>query len=317
MGTTVRHLGAAVGGWYLQRSLPVQSLARTAALARRLRLAAERLGPTYIKLGQIVSSVQGIFPAELVEEFKRCRDRVEPERWPVIKRVIEQELRNRSTMSSPPFDPEPLAAASIAQVHAATLHGGVRRRDQGATALGGATGSAGTSPSCRGWPRSWSAGSRSPHWPTRPALVELFAQTIVEELDFRLEAENMLDVAASFAELGQRGYVIPRPHPDAGDPPGAGDGTDGRLPLLRCRGNARRGHRHRGCGADRHDRLSRRLHDARDLPRRHARRQPLRPAVGEGRAARLRHHRPAHRGQTTGAALADRRSSPTGTSRPR
>ncbi len=46
-----------------------------------------------------------------------------------------------------------------------------------------------------------------------PALVELFAETITEELDFRLEAANMLDVARSFAELGQRGYVIPRPHP--------------------------------------------------------------------------------------------------------
>src|SRR3546814_14786722 len=46
-----------------------------------------------------------------------------------------------------------------------------------------------------------------------PALVELFAETITEELDFRLEAQNMLDVARSFAELGQRGYVIPRPPP--------------------------------------------------------------------------------------------------------
>jgi ubiquinone biosynthesis protein len=47
-----------------------------------------------------------------------------------------------------------------------------------------------------------------------PALVELFAETITEELDFRLEAQNMLDVAHSFAELGQRRYVIPRPHPE-------------------------------------------------------------------------------------------------------
>jgi ubiquinone biosynthesis protein len=46
-----------------------------------------------------------------------------------------------------------------------------------------------------------------------PALVELFAETITEELDFRLEADNMLDVASVLAELGQRGYVIPRPHP--------------------------------------------------------------------------------------------------------
>ena len=46
-----------------------------------------------------------------------------------------------------------------------------------------------------------------------PALVELFAETITEELDFRLEAENMLDIARVLAELGQRGYVVPRPHP--------------------------------------------------------------------------------------------------------
>jgi ubiquinone biosynthesis protein len=47
-----------------------------------------------------------------------------------------------------------------------------------------------------------------------PALVELFAETIVEELDFRLEAENMLDIARVLAETGQRSLVVPRPHPD-------------------------------------------------------------------------------------------------------
>ena len=46
-----------------------------------------------------------------------------------------------------------------------------------------------------------------------PALVELFTETITEELDFRLEAENMLDVAEAFAQLDQRGFVVARPHP--------------------------------------------------------------------------------------------------------
>jgi ubiquinone biosynthesis protein len=46
-----------------------------------------------------------------------------------------------------------------------------------------------------------------------PALVELFGETIVEELDFRLEAENMLDVARVLADTGQRALVVPRPHP--------------------------------------------------------------------------------------------------------
>jgi hypothetical protein len=47
-----------------------------------------------------------------------------------------------------------------------------------------------------------------------PALVELFAETIVEELDFRLEAQNMLDIAAVFAHIDQRSIVVPRPHPE-------------------------------------------------------------------------------------------------------
>ena len=46
-----------------------------------------------------------------------------------------------------------------------------------------------------------------------PALVELFAETIVEELDFRLEADNMLDIARILAETDQRALVVPRPHP--------------------------------------------------------------------------------------------------------
>jgi ubiquinone biosynthesis protein len=47
-----------------------------------------------------------------------------------------------------------------------------------------------------------------------PALVELFAETIVEELDFRLEAQNMLDIAAVLASTHQRSIVVPRPHPE-------------------------------------------------------------------------------------------------------
>ncbi len=46
-----------------------------------------------------------------------------------------------------------------------------------------------------------------------PALVELFAETIVEELDFRIEASNMIDVASMLHELGQDMYIVPRPHP--------------------------------------------------------------------------------------------------------
>jgi ubiquinone biosynthesis protein len=211
VGTTVRHLGGALGLWFLRERRKPEPI-RTAGISRRLRVAAENLGPTYIKLGQIVSSGEGIFPSELVAEFKRCRDQVRPEPWAVVHQVIEEELGRPPESVFATIDREPLAAASIAQVHSATLVDGTEvvikvqrptvarlvRRDLAVM--------------------SWLA----PHLVGRlpvaalanpPALVELFAETIVEELDFRLEAENMLDIAATFAKLGQRDYVIPRPHP--------------------------------------------------------------------------------------------------------
>ena len=79
-------------------------------------------GPTYIKLGQIISSGEGIFPEELVSEFKKCRDQVPPE--PFARGAPAWSRRTsagRSRRCSPASTPTPLAAASIAQVHLATL----------------------------------------------------------------------------------------------------------------------------------------------------------------------------------------------------
>jgi ubiquinone biosynthesis protein len=211
VGITVRHLGGALALWYLteRRRGGSEKIAR---ISRRLRIAAERLGPTYIKLGQIVASGDGIFPPQLVAEFKWCRDQVPPEPWPLIEAVIAEELDRPLDEVFASIDHHPLAAASIAQVHGARLRDGtevvikvqrpsVRRRVHQDLAV-----------------LAWLA----PHLVGRipiaalanpPALIELFAETIVEELDFRLEAENMLDIAATFAQLGQRDFVVPRPHP--------------------------------------------------------------------------------------------------------
>ena len=120
---TTRAPGRALGGWYLGARRQGGS-ASIAVLSRRLRLAAERLGPTYIKLGQIISSGEGIFPEELVTEFKRCRDQVPPEPFAVVRRVVEEDLGRPLEEVFARFDPEPLAAASIAQVHRATLRTG-------------------------------------------------------------------------------------------------------------------------------------------------------------------------------------------------
>src|SRR3954465_4264667 len=93
--------------------------ASKADLSRRLRIAAERLGPTYIKLGQIISSGEGLFPEELVTEFKKCRDHVPAESWSDVRAVVETELGRPLESVFAEFDRVPLAAASIAQVHAA------------------------------------------------------------------------------------------------------------------------------------------------------------------------------------------------------
>src|SRR5690606_37460458 len=107
----------------------------------------------------------------------------------------------------------PLAAASIAQVHAARLRTGeevvvkVQRPTIRAQVHADLRVMAWLAPFLVG--RIPVAALANP-----PALVELFAETIGEELDFRLEAENMLDVAASLAELGQRKVIVARPHPE-------------------------------------------------------------------------------------------------------
>ncbi len=207
-----RVIGGALGTWALRERRSGDAGRSRAGLSRRLREGAEALGPTYIKLGQIISSGQGIFPAELVDEFKKCRDRVTPEPWPVVRTVLEEELRGPLENTFATFDRAPLAAASIAQVHRATLLDGtevvvkVQRPAVGRLVHEDLRVMAWLAPLLVG--RIPITALANP-----PALVEVFAHTINEELDFRLEAENMLDVARSFAELGQRGYVIPRPHP--------------------------------------------------------------------------------------------------------
>lgn len=191
---------------------PLSSAAKT-GISRRLRIAAERLGPTYIKLGQIISSGEGLFPSELVGQFKLLRDQVPGEPWEVVREVLEAELARPLSEVFATIDETPLAAASIAQVHAATLLDGtpvvvkVQRACVGQVVHADLRAMAWLAPFLVG--RIPVASLANP-----PALVELFAETITEELDFRLEAENMLDIARSLTELGQRTYVVPRPHPE-------------------------------------------------------------------------------------------------------
>jgi len=86
-----------------------------------LRQLFENLGSTYIKLGQFIASSPSFFPDEYVTAFQCCLDKTPPVPFPVIEQVITQSLGKPIFKCFKEINPEPLATASIAQVHAATL----------------------------------------------------------------------------------------------------------------------------------------------------------------------------------------------------
>lgn len=205
-------IGTAIVYWYVFDKWRSKEKSRS-GISRRLRKRFVSLGSTYIKLGQIISSGDGLFPPQLVNEFKLLRDQVPPESFIDVKTVVEEDFKRPLESIFATFDRQPIAAASIAQVHCATLITGedvvvkiqrpqvseLVRKDIRAL--------------------SWLAPRLVGRIPVTalanpPALVEVFAETIIEELDFRLEADNMLGIARVLATTNQRTIVVPRPRLD-------------------------------------------------------------------------------------------------------
>lgn len=90
----------------------------------RVRMAAEELGPTFIKLAQILSNRPDIIPEELVKEFEKLQDRVPPFPFAKAKAIIEKETGKRLEDIFEEFNEVPMASASIGQVHRAKLRTG-------------------------------------------------------------------------------------------------------------------------------------------------------------------------------------------------
>ncbi len=90
----------------------------------RIRLVLEELGPTFVKFGQILSTRADLLPSDYLEEFKKLQDRVPPFPFEEVKEVIERELKQGIHELFPVFEETPVASASIAQVHLATLTDG-------------------------------------------------------------------------------------------------------------------------------------------------------------------------------------------------
>ena len=173
-----------------------------------VRSAFEDLGPTYVKLGQLVASSQGLFPEPYCQEFRKCLDRVRPFPYAEVERTLREELGRDPDAVFASIDREPLASASIAQVHAARLHDGQhvvikvqrpRIAEIVATDL-----------------RMLRWGARAmtllPHGElANPVgVVEDFEANIREELDFRREAANMVEFNRIMVAQRQSQVAAPR-----------------------------------------------------------------------------------------------------------
>lgn len=90
----------------------------------RLRLALEELGPTFIKMGQILSTRPDILPKDVIKELEKLQDKVPAFSFDEVKSVIQNEFGESLEEAYAEFEPTPLAAASIAQVHMALLWSG-------------------------------------------------------------------------------------------------------------------------------------------------------------------------------------------------
>jgi len=90
----------------------------------RIRRALEDLGPIYVKFGQALSTRKDLLPDDISDELVKLQDRVPPFANEIARSIIEKELGMSIAEAFAEFDPEPLASASVAQVHTALLHTG-------------------------------------------------------------------------------------------------------------------------------------------------------------------------------------------------
>ena len=153
----------------------------------------ERLGPTFVKLGQLLSSRADLLPEEYLQPLSRLQDKVKPFPVEEVKRSIESELGTRLSKIFPEFDEEPLAAASLGQVHRARLRDGrevVVKVQRPNIAQQIADDFAALREIARLLYRHTKVGQRYQF----EKIIEELETTLTNELDYRREAANLVTV---------------------------------------------------------------------------------------------------------------------------
>jgi len=111
---------------YLRKRFEKPEYVRLAKLPApiRVRMILEELGPTFIKFGQILSTRPDLIPVDYAKELKKLQDCVPKRAYSTIKEVIEEETGKEIHAVFPYFEEDPIASASIGQVHIAKLKNG-------------------------------------------------------------------------------------------------------------------------------------------------------------------------------------------------
>ena len=192
--------------------LPDEIAAETeTAPAEDLAKDLEKLGPTFIKLGQLLSTRADLLPGPYLEALERLQDSIEPFPFDEVERIVSGELGIRISKAFADFDPAPLAAASLSQVHRATMRDGrtvvvkVQRPDIRELIVGDleALGEI-----AHFLDQHTELGKR---YEFDNMLVNL-RKSLLRELDFTIEANNLHSIGQNLSEFED--IVVPEPIDD-------------------------------------------------------------------------------------------------------
>jgi ubiquinone biosynthesis protein len=191
----------------LEESVPEKVTPEAYELADDL----EKLGPTFIKLGQLLSTRADLLPAPYIEALSRLQDRVEPFPFDQVEQIVSAELGVRISRAFSEFEPKPTAAASLAQVHRAYLRDGrpvvVKVQRPGIRELIVEDLEA-LVEVARFLDSHTELGRR---YEFENMLLEL-RRSLLRELDFRLEANNLLTIGQNLREFPR--VIVPNPFED-------------------------------------------------------------------------------------------------------
>ena len=160
----------------------------------------EAMGPTFVKLGQVLSSRPDLLPQVYLQALARLQDDVKPFPFEEVQAIVEEEIGARLSKAFARFDPEPIAAASLGQVHAAALRDGrevvVKVQRPGITQQ-----IADDFEVLKGIAEMLSKHTEFGRKHRLEEMVEEFRLSINEELDYEREAQNLRAVGENLAEF--------------------------------------------------------------------------------------------------------------------